>query len=58
MGPHSLVAIWKRNIPEDIFDAIGSLRLGFINVLTDSEQEVGLADIFIANDDDFVEVVK
>ena len=58
MRSHCLVAVRQGDVPEDVLHAVGSLWLGFVEVLTDSEQEVGLAHALVADDDDLVEIIK
>lgn len=58
MRSHRLVAVRQGDVPEDVLHAVSSLWLGFVEVLTDSEQEVGLADALIADDDDLVEIIE
>ena len=58
LGSHRLIAVGQGDVPEHVLDTVGPLWLGFIDVLTDSEEEVGLAYAFVADDDDLVEIIK
>ena len=58
LGSHRLIAVGQGDVPEHVLDTVGPLWLSFIDVLTDSEEEVGLAYAFVADDDDLVEIIK
>ena len=55
---HFLVAVWERHRAEQKFYSISLLWIRIVNVFSYSQQEIGLSHSFVANDDDFVEVVK
>lgn len=58
LGPYGLIAIWQRNVLDNVFYAVCRLRLCLIDVLAHSEQEIRFAYPFISNYDDFIEVVE
>lgn len=55
---HFLIAVGKIDGTEQEFDSVSLLRTRIVVVLGDPEQEVGLSDSLIADDNDLVKVVE
>ena len=58
LSPHSLVAIWQLNSLEFKFYAICIFRFLFKYAFSNSKHQIGLANLFISDDNNFIEEIE